>query len=101
MTRYSIEPKTRKYVKGYEFLSFARDLSKNYRKQLLGTKLDVLKTAPKKVVHKSAEVTGEFIGNKVADNIVKAKPAIDGNSRNVKEITIPPAKRVEILIELR
>ena len=31
MTRYSIEPNTRKYVKGYEFLSFARQ----YKKQLL------------------------------------------------------------------
>ena len=28
MTRYSIEPKTRKYVKGYGFLSFARKYEK-------------------------------------------------------------------------
>ena len=27
MTRYPIEPKTRKYVKGYRFLSFASNLS--------------------------------------------------------------------------
>ena len=31
----SIEPRTRKYVKGYGFLSFAR----NYKKQLLDTGL--------------------------------------------------------------
>ena len=28
MTCYSTEPKTRKYVKGYGFFSFARNLSK-------------------------------------------------------------------------
>ena len=27
MTQYSIEPRTRKYVKGYAYLSFAIDLS--------------------------------------------------------------------------
>ena len=56
MERYSIEPRTRRYVKGYGFLSVAR----KYKKRLLGTGLDALKTASKKVVHK----TGEFIGNK-------------------------------------
>ena len=35
MTQYSIEPRTRKYVKGYEFLSFAR----KYKKELLDTRL--------------------------------------------------------------
>ena len=33
MQRYSIEPRTRKYVKGYGFLSFAR----KYKKKLLNT----------------------------------------------------------------
>ena len=33
MQRYSTEPRTRKYVKGYVFLSFTR----NYKKQLLDT----------------------------------------------------------------
>ena len=37
MTCYFIEPKTRKYVKGYGFSSFARNLSKKYGKQLLDT----------------------------------------------------------------
>ena len=55
MDRYSVEPRTRKYVKGYGFLSFAR----KYKKQLLGRGLDSLKTASKKVVHNA----GEFIGN--------------------------------------
>ena len=44
MRRYSIESRARKYVKGYGFLSFAR----KYKKQLLDTELDYLKTAFKK-----------------------------------------------------
>ena len=40
MRRYSIEPRTRKYVKGYEFLSFARKYKKN---QLLDRALDAVK----------------------------------------------------------
>ena len=61
MTQYSIEPRTRKYVKGYGFLSFAR----KYKKQLLDTGLDSVKTASKKVVHKA----GEVLGNKIADAV--------------------------------
>ena len=32
--RYSTEPRTRKYVKGHWFLSFARNLSNKYGKTL-------------------------------------------------------------------
>ena len=31
MTRYSIEPRTKTHVKGYQFLSFARNLSSKYK----------------------------------------------------------------------
>ena len=41
------------------------------------TGLGALKTASKKVVHKAVEETGEFIGNRIADQIVKPKPMID------------------------
>ena len=43
MMQYSNEPRTRKHVKGYGFLSFAR----KYKKQLLDTGLDAVKTAVK------------------------------------------------------
>ena len=49
-----MEPITRKYVKGYAFLSFVR----KYKKQLLDIGLDSLKTASKKVAHTS----GKFLG---------------------------------------
>ena len=67
MTQYSIEPRTRKYTKGYGLLSFARSLSNKHKNQLLDTGPDSLKTASKKVVHK----TGEFLGDKIADAVAK------------------------------
>ena len=47
MVRYSIEPRARKYVKGYRVLSFARHLSNKHREQLLDSGLDSLKTSSK------------------------------------------------------
>ena len=90
---YSIEPRTRKYVKGYGFLSFARNLSNQSGKKVLdtGTKtgLDAAKTASKKVVNKTAEATGELIGNKISEKIVKPKALPDANLRNVEEVNVP------------
>ena len=87
MTQYSIEARVRKYVKGYGFLSFIRNFSNGYRKQLLDAGLDALKNASKKEVHKA----DEFIENKIAGKIVKS----------VEELTIPPEKREHILYQLR
>ena len=102
---YSMEPRTRKHVRGYGFFWLARNLSNKYGKQLLDTAaktgLDALKTASKKVVLKAAEATGEFIENKIADKIVKPKPFPAENSRNVLRIVIPPGKKEEILNKLR
>ena len=39
MTQYSVEPRTRKYVKGYGFLSFTT----KYKKQLFDKGLDTSK----------------------------------------------------------
>ena len=52
MMRYSVEPRTRKFVKRNGFLSICR----KYKKQLLDAGLDSLKTASKKVVHKTGEI---------------------------------------------
>ena len=73
ITRYSIESRTTKYIEGYGFLSFARNFSNKYRKQLLDTGLDDLKTASRKVVYKAAGGTGEFIGNKIAKKHCESK----------------------------
>ena len=44
------------------------------------------KLLPKNVVHKTAEVTEEMIGNKIAEKIMKPKPAPDENFLNIREI---------------
>ena len=69
-----------------DFLSFARNLSNKYGKQLLDTAtktaIESLKTASKKVVHK---VTNEFVGSKIADKVVTLKPVSDENLGDVEE----------------
>ena len=68
MLRYSVKPRTRKYVKAYGFLSFARNRLTNVEKKLLDTaaktELDAAKAASKKEVHKTAEVKRQLIENK-------------------------------------
>ena len=66
--RYSTEPRFRKYVKGYGFLSFARKFGDKYGKNLIDTAtrtgIDAAKTASKRVAQKTAEATGDLIGIK-------------------------------------
>ena len=73
MTRYSTEPRFRKYVKGYGFLSFAKNFGNKYGKKLIDistkTGMDAAKIASERVVQKTAEATGDLIGNKIADKI--------------------------------
>ena len=66
--RSSKEPRFRKYVKGYGFLSFARNFSDKYCKKLMdtATKIGIAKTASKGVLQKT---TGDLIGNKMPDKI--------------------------------
>ena len=84
MTRYYIEPRTRKYVKEHEFLS---------KLKLLDKGLD----APKKVVHKE----GEYLRNKIADAITKLNDDNTEKHEPVEEIIIPAEKREGIINKLR
>ena len=72
--RYSTEPRSRKNVKLYDFLSFARNFGDKYGKILMDTDtktgIDAAKAAPKRLVQKTAEVTWDLIGNKIADKIL-------------------------------
>ena len=71
--RYSLEPKYRKYVQGYGFLSFAGKFGDRYGKKLMdnATKvgMDAAKATSKRVVQKTAEATGDLIGSEMADKI--------------------------------
>ena len=74
------------YVKGYGFLSFAKNmgrhankvaksLSSKYIQKLLDSAkksaTDAIKTASKRAIQKTAETTGDLIGNKIAYKITK------------------------------
>ena len=86
---YSTEPKYRKYIKGYEFLTFARKSGDKYGKKLVDaetkTGIDAAKTASKRVVQKTAEATGDLIGNKIADKITSVGKSKEKNKeRGIK-----------------
>ena len=99
--RYSREPRFRKYVKSYGFLSFARKFGDKYGKILIDTatktELDAAKTASKRVIQKTAEATADLIGNKIADKIT----SIGKPKEKPEEIYIPPEKRQQIIDDLR
>ena len=105
--RYSIEPRFRKYVKGYGFLSFAKNFGNKYGKKLMDTAtktgMDAAKIASKRVVQKSAEATGDLVGNKIADKIFsigKSKKEPKPKEK-AEEIYIPSEKRQQIIDDLR
>ena len=130
--RYSIEPRDTIYVKGYGFLSVARNIGKlvsnKYGQKLLDSAkkytTDAIKTASKRAIQKTAEATGDLIGNKIVDKITsvsKKKSTTEFHSKELHnsnnnennnddedaEITthkkryISPEKRQQIIDELR
>ena len=104
--RYLTEPKFRKYVKGYGFLSFARKFEDKYGKKLMDTAtktgIDAAKTASKRVIQKTAEATGNLIGNKIADKTTSIGKTKEKEKINKpEEICIPPEKRKQIIDDLR
>ena len=120
--RYSVESRDRIYVKGYGFLSFAKNMGKSlsnkYGQKLLDSAkestTDAIKTASKRVIQKTAEATGDLIGNKVADKIAsvsKKKPdkelhnnddeTEDARIATSKKRYISPEERKQIIEELR
>ena len=104
--RYWTEPRFRKYVKGYGFLSFVRKFGNKYGKKLMDTAtktgMDAAKTASKRVVQKTTEATGDLIGNKIADKItLLGKPKEKEKTGEIEEIYIPTEKRQQIIDDLR
>ena len=95
--RYSTEPKYRKYVKGYGFLSFARKFDDKYGKKLMDTatktEIDATKTTSKRVVQKTAQAAVDLIGNKIANKITSlGKTNSKEKEVERQKIYIPPKK---------
>ena len=61
--RYSIEPRERRYVKGYGFMSFARNFNDKYGKSLRDASKKFAKIAGKEILKETAKATGDLIGN--------------------------------------
>ena len=85
-------------------------MKKKYGKKILDNSLsagkDFAKIAGKKVLTKSAEATGDLIGNKIADRITKsarnkAQKDVDRIMKEKQEIIIPPEKRDQIVKDLK
>ena len=119
--RYSIEPRERRYVKGYGFLSFSRNLGthsikvaknlNNKYDQMLAdsakkSATDAFKIASKRAIQKTAEATGDLVGHKIADKVTQKNPANEPHSNDVsneilKGRYISPQERQKIMDELR
>ena len=103
--RYSIEPRDRIYVKGYGFLSFAKNIGKNlsnkYGQKIIDTAkkstTDAIKTASKRAIQKTAEATGDLIGNKIADKITtiskKSNKELPNNDDEKEDVEITTRKK--------
>ena len=96
---YSIEPRERRFVKGYGFMSFARNFNDKYSKSLMDASKTFAKTAGKKILKETAKATGNLIGNKIPDKIT-AKPHNKDEVINgiPKERYISPKVRQKILM---
>ena len=101
--RYSWEPRFRKYVKGYGFLSFGRKFVDKYGKEINGySNKDRNRCRKKRVVQKTVEATGDFIGNKIADKTTSiGKSKEKEKAEKEKEIYVPPEKRQQIIDDLK
>ena len=127
MIRNSVQPRDRIFVKGYEFLSFAKNIYKNigknisknlsgkYSQKLLNhakqSAKDTFKTALIKAIQKAPEATSDLIGNKITKTVTGfSKNSQQYNSETVtnehdeeipKERYIPPEERQKTINDLR
>ena len=93
-------------------MSFAKNVSNKYGQKLFDTaekfSTDTIKTTSKRAIQKTAEATGDLIGNKIADKItsiskklVKEFPINDEDVKITnKKRYISPEERQQIIDEL-
>ena len=87
MTFYSVQPKDRIFVKGYDFFlllkiyvkNISKRISKNVSKKFSQKHIDhakhftinAVKATSKRAIQKTAVATGDLIGNKIVDKITQ------------------------------
>ena len=98
---HSIEPRDRIYVKGYGFLSFAKNTGKNLSNKY-GLKLldsakqstaDAIKTASKRAIQKTAKVAGDKIADRVTSVSKKSPTELHSKKPNSDDELEAPKKR--------
>ena len=125
--RYLVQSEDGVVVKGYWFLSFAKNIAKSigtniskpssgkYSQKLLDhakqSATDAPKTTSKRVIQKTAEATGDLIGNTITDKITKISKtsqrnnsgtvAKEHNKETPKERYISSEERQKIIDDLR
>ena len=89
--RHSLEPEYRKYVKGYGFLSFARNFGDKYCKKLMNTTI------------KTGTNFNSKYGKKLTYTAIKTGKDFDETNimEETQEIYIPPEKRKQIIKDLK
>ena len=79
-------------------MSFAKNMVKNFKLLNSAKKstTDAIKTASKRVIQKTAEATGDLIGNTTADKTtsVSKKSPKELHSQNEDEIEIPKERYI-------
>ena len=101
MTRYSVQPRDRIFVKGYGSLSFAKNMGRNIGKKISKNSkskysqklfdhakqsaIDALKTSSKKAIQKTSEAAGCLIGNKTANKITRVSRTSPQNNSETNE----------------
>ena len=122
---YLIEFRERRYVKGYGFLSFAKNIGKNIGKNISNkysqkpvdsaknSAAYAIKIASKRAIQKTVQATGDLVGNKIADKITsvsrkspkelysKELSSNEADNEIPKERYIAPQERQQIIDELR
>ena len=106
--RYSIKARNIICVTRYGFSSFSKNmgkrLSRKYGQKLLDSAkkstTDVIKIAPKWAIQKTAEATGDLIGNKSADKItsVSKKSAEELTNNKTEEEDVEIATPIKTYI---
>ena len=123
--RYSTEPRDRIYVKGYGFLSFAKNMGRHTNKvaknlnNKYGQKLldstkksttDAIKTASRRAIQKTVEATADLTGDKIADKTTSVLKKSSRHSQKddanneidvQKERYISPRERQQVINDLR
>ena len=106
--RYSTEQRDIIYVKGYGFLSFGKNMGKRLSNIYSQKRLDKAKksttdaiiTTSKWAIQKTAEATGDLIGNKSADKItsVSKKSAEELTNNKTEEEDVEIATPIKTYI---